>query len=350
LANRGVAHPSLEWVKNANNEERRMWMSTDSKTQLEPIVSAKEPKITLNHPRLKAIQRRAAWAATLIPALGSVLAFVIALQTGIGPVEIGLLVMMYSLTAIGISVGYHRYFCHCTFQTNTTVRVILAILGSMALMGTVTSWVADHRRHHKYTDAYGDPHSPHCHDDQRLTGLRGLWHAHVSWMFNSDITNFALFAKDLLQDSTLVKVNRLYWTWVMLGLGIPAVLGGILTASWMGALQGFLWGGLVRIFLINNILAWGNNSIGHYYGSRPFKVNDQSRNNFWLAVQNFGEGWHNNHHAFPNSAIMGLEWWQIDMGGWVIRVLEKLGLAWEVKVPSAAAREAKRKEVEKAEG
>jgi stearoyl-CoA desaturase (delta-9 desaturase) len=169
-------------------------------------------------------------------------------------------------------------------------------------------------------------------------------------MFNSDITNFALFAKDLLQDSTLVKVNRLYWTWVMLGLGIPAVLGGILTASWMGALQGFLWGGLVRIFLINNILAWGNNSIGHYYGSRPFKVNDQSRNNFWLAVQNFGEGWHNNHHAFPNSAIMGLEWWQIDMGGWVIRVLEKLGLAWEVKVPSAAAREAKRNEVEKAEG
>ena len=327
-----------------------MSMSTDSKTQLEPIVSAKEPKITLNHPRLKAIQQRAAWAVTLIPALGSVLAIAIALQTGIDPVAIGLLVAMYSLTSIGLGIGFHRHFSHCAFQTNTTVRVILAILGSMAVEGSVIYWVATHRRHHKYADVCGDPHSPHCHDGQRLSWLRGLWHAHVGWMFDSEITNFALFAKDLLQDSTLLKVNRLYWTWVMLGLAIPAVLGGLLTASWMGALQGFLWGGLVRIFLVNNLLGWGVNSIAHYYGSRPFNVNDQSRNNFWLAVLDFGEAWHNNHHAFPNSAIFGLEWWQIDMGGWAIRVLEKLGLAWDVKVPSAAAMEARRNEAEKAEG
>jgi len=310
-------------------------MQLDSTGQVQSFTSSKK-KITIGNDQLKQLQRRFALATVLIPFLGSVLAIGLLWRCGIGAVEVALLVSMYALSIIGITVGFHRHFAHCAFKTNIAVRIILAILGSMAAQGPVIHWVSNHRRHHQYSDQPGDPHSPHLYE-----GIRGLWHGHIGWMLNSEVTNAAVFAKDLLQDSGIAKVNRLYLTWVILGLAIPGVIGGVVTGTWMGAWQGFLWGGLVRIFLAHHV-TWSINSITHLYGSRTFDTSEQSTNNLWLAIPTFGEAWHNNHHAFPNSGKFGLQWWQIDLGYWVIRALEFAGLVWKVKTPTAAMIEAKK--------
>lgn len=319
-----------------------MLKPVDSTTKIEPItISPNRPKITIKSNSLKTSQRLHALVIVLIPLLGTVVAIAIASQLGIGLVEVGLLVSMYALTMMGITVGFHRHFSHCAFQTNTFIRVILAILGSMACQGPLIYWVSNHRRHHQYSDQPGDVHSPYFNEDERLGSLRGLWHAHMGWTFTHEITNAFLFAKDLFRDPVISKVNQLYYVWVLLGLATPTIFGGILTKTWMGALSGFLWGGLVRLFLTyhatNSI-----NSITHIYGNRPFDTREQSTNNIWLALPTGGEAWHNNHHAFPNSAILGQEWWQIDLGGLVIRTLERAGLVWDVKVPTAKMIEAKK--------
>ena len=310
-------------------------MQLDSTGQVESFRSSKK-KITIGNDQLKQLQRRFALATVLIPFLGSVLAIGLLWLTGIGAVEVALLLSMYALSIIGITVGFHRHFAHCAFRTNIAVRIILAILGSMAAQGPVIHWVSNHRRHHQYSDQSGDPHSPHLYE-----GIRGLWHGHIGWMLNSEVTNAAVFAKDLLRDSAIAKVNQLYLTWVILGLAIPGVLGGVVTGTWMGAWQGFLWGGLVRIFLAHHV-TWSINSITHLYGSRPFDTSEQSTNNLWLAIPSFGEAWHNNHHAFPNSGKFGLQWWEIDLGYWIIRTLEFAGLVWEVKTPTVGMIEAKK--------
>ncbi|WP_364420313.1 fatty acid desaturase, partial [Moorena sp. SIO3H5] len=304
--------------------------------------SSKRQKITVksnNH--LKIQQQLHALAINVIPLLGTVAAVAIASQLGIGLVEIGLLLSMYILTLVGISVGFHRHFAHCAFQTNTAIRVILAIFGSMACQGPVIYWVSNHRRHHQYSDRHGDPHSPYCDGDQSLSPIQGLLHAQIGWTFTHEITNTFFFAKDLLRDPLISKVNNLYYFWSFIGVVIPSILGGMLTGTSMGVLSGFLWGGCVRLFLsyhfTNSI-----NSITHLYGSRPFDTSEQSTNNLWLAIPTFGEAWHNNHHAFPNSGKFGLQWWQIDLGYWVIRSLEFAGLVWEVKTPTARMIEAKK--------
>jgi stearoyl-CoA desaturase (delta-9 desaturase) len=204
----------------------------------------------------------------------------------------------------------------------------------MSAQGPVIQWASIHRRHHKYSDRPGDPHSPLIYQGEKWGTLRGLWHGQVAWMLNSDVTNTAVFAKDLLRDPIITKVNRLYLTWVVLGLAIPAILDGLFTWTWIGILQGFLWGGLVRIFCVNHAF-WTINSIAHCYGQRPFDTEEYSHNTFWLSLANFGEAWHNNHHAFPHSALLGLKWWQIDIGGWVILALKKVGLVWDLKTPTA---------------
>ena len=255
--------------------------------------------------------------------------------------EIGLLVSLYILTLVGISVGFHRLFSHSTFQAHVAVKILLAILGSMACQGPLIYWVSNHRRHHQYSDKPGDPHSPYYIEEEAIDPILGLWHAQVGWTFTHEITNTFLFAKDLLRDSVISKVNQLYYFWVLLGLVIPTVLGGILTGTSMGLLSGFLWGGCIRLFLsyhfTNSI-----NSITHLYGKRPFDTKEQSTNNICLAIPTIGEAWHNNHHAFPNSAKFGLQWWQVDLGYWVIRTLEVFGLAWDVKAPTAGMIEAKK--------
>ncbi|MGV2829388.1 acyl-CoA desaturase [Myxosarcina sp. GI1(2024)] len=297
--------------------------------------------ITIKSRYLQNTYKRLSFFIVIIPTLGFIVGLGLLWQTGISTWEIALLVCMYGLTALGLELGFHRYFSHRAFETTNLIRIALAILGSMAVGGGVIYWVAHHRRHHQYADQLGDLHSPHLWGNGIKEQVRGLWHAHVGWILQGEVTNSMLFAKDLLRDPMMTKINRLQPIWVVLGLVIPAVMGGTITGTWMGVFRGFIWGGLVRIFLVHQFI-WSTNSICHFYGSRPFDTGDRSTNNIWLAIPTFGQSWHNNHHAFPNSAIVGLEWWQIDLSTWVIRVLEAVGLVWKVKAPKAGAIEAKK--------
>jgi stearoyl-CoA desaturase (delta-9 desaturase) len=248
-------------------------------------------------------------------------------------VELGLLVSMYVLTALGITVGYHRLFTHKSFETSRVVQVILSILGSMAFQGSLLRWVATHRRHHQYSDRQGDPHSPHLHGNSVGEMLRGWWHSHVGWMFAPDPPDLFRYVTDLRQDRVLRLMSALFPVYVAAGLLIPTVLGGVLTGSWMGALLGLMWGGLARIFFLHHV-TWCINSVCHIWGGQPFEVNDESRNNFVFGVLAMGEGWHNNHHAYQYSARHGFLWWQVDVSYWVIRSLALVGLAWRIKLPA----------------
>lgn len=264
--------------------------------------------------------------AVVLPLLGFAAVVVSFWGRGFSWVDFGLLIGMYAITAIGITVGYHRLFTHRAFETNRVVQFVLAVLGAMAVEGPLLRWVAIHRRHHQHSDTHEDPHSPHEYGDSFLGVLRGLWHAHVGWFFEPDPPNLQHYAKDLHQSALLRTASCLFPLWVALGLLIPAALGGLLTGTWTGVVSGLLWGGLARIFLVHHV-TWSINSICHLWGSQPFRTGDQSRNNFLFGVLGFGEGWHNNHHAFPTSARFGLRWWQIDLGYWLISVLVLLGLA-----------------------
>ena len=242
-----------------------------------------------------------------------------------------IMAVAYVLTGLGITVGYHRLFTHRSFKTTRGVRVILAVLGSMAVEGPVIEWVATHRKHHRFTDVLGDPHSPHLNHTPGWRGaLGGLAHAHVGWMFRGqDMANPRRYAKDLLADQDLRFISRTFPLWVLAGLALPFGLGVALTGSLAGGLTGLLWGGAVRILLLHHV-TFSINSLCHYFGRRPFRTSDQSRNLAWLAPLAFGEAWHNNHHAFPTSARHGLARGQLDPGGWLITRLEHAHLAWDV--------------------
>jgi stearoyl-CoA desaturase (delta-9 desaturase) len=268
-------------------------------------------------------------AAVILPFLGLVAAIVLLWGRGLHWVELALLLGMYGLTAVGVTVGFHRLFTHRAFETNVVVKFLLAVLGSMAVQAPLLKWVATHRLHHQHSDTPEDPHSPH---HQGLGLLRGFWHAHIGWAFDPDATGLDRYVKDLRQSGALRVVSGLFPVWVALGLLLPAALGGLLTWSWAGALLGLLWGGLARVFLVHHV-TWSVNSVCHLWGARPFRTPDCSRNNFILGVLALGEGWHNNHHAFPTSARHGLRWWQLDVSYWVICSLALLGLAWKVRLP-----------------
>jgi stearoyl-CoA desaturase (delta-9 desaturase) len=269
----------------------------------------------------------------VVPFLGLLAAVASVWGWGFSWVELGSLAGMYLLTAVGITVGFHRLFTHRAFDTNRVVQFILAALGSMSVEGSLLKWVAQHRRHHQHSDQEGDPHSPHTEGRGALGLLRGLWHAHVGWLFESDPPNLGHYARDLHQSRVLRVVSALFPLWVSVGLLLPAAVGGLLTLSWLGALAGLIWGGLVRIFLVHHV-TWSINSVCHLWGGRPFHTDDHSCNSYLFGVLGLGEGWHNNHHAFPTSARYGLRWWQIDVGYWVIHALSLVGLAWNVKLPA----------------
>lgn len=276
------------------------------------------------------LQRRVALASVTIPAIGFVVAVVLAFQNGIGWLEIGLLAGMYLVTAIGVEVGFHRFFSHHAFRAGPAVTAALGILGSMGAQGPVLFWAAIHRKHHVFTDKPGDPHSPRLHGTGLVNSLRGLWHAHVGWLFVVDDANWNRYVPDLLRDRMVFKINQYYFVWLLLGLAIPAAIGGAVTGTWEGAGLGFLWGGLVRIFLVDQA-TWSVNSIGHMIGRRPHATGAKSGNIALLSVFTVGGGWHNNHHAFPARARNDQSFWQIDAGGLFIELLAALGLAWDVR-------------------
>jgi len=281
-------------------------------------------------------------AAILIPLAGVVLAAFYLWGWGFHWVDLSLLLGMYVLTSLGITVGFHRLFVHRSFETYTWVKFIWAVLGSMALEGSLFMWVATHRRHHQHSDTPDDPHTPHHHGQGLWGFLRGFWHAHIGWFFDANPPGMDRYTKDLQASPTLRVASALFPVWIALGLAIPAALGGIITQSWAGIWSGLIWGGLVRIFLVHH-LTWSVNSACHLWGMRPYRSDDESRNNVFFGIFGMGEGWHNTHHAFPTSARHGLRWWQIDVSYWVIRAMRLLGLAWNVKLPSKEAQQNERR-------
>ena len=271
----------------------------------------------------------------VLPFVGVLGAVVLLWGRMVGLTELVILAVGYLLTGVGITVGYHRLFTHRAFETTRVVRYALAVLGHMAVEGDVLAWVADHRKHHQFSDREGDPHSPNAgYGDGVGSALRGLWHAHTGWLFSeSGRADQARYAKDLLRDRGLRVIARLFLPLVVLSLIVPALVGWLLLGGWYGFLAGLVWGGAIRIFLLHHV-TFSINSICHFWGSRRFASRDESRNVWWLSWISFGESWHNNHHAFPTSAFHGLRKLEVDPGGWVIWTLEKLGLAWNVvRVP-----------------
>jgi stearoyl-CoA desaturase (delta-9 desaturase) len=257
-------------------------------------------------------------------------------------VQLAIFGLMYFVTSIGVTIGYHRLFTHSSFKTSRVMTGVLAALGSMAVEGPVLQWVADHRRHHQCSDDEGDPHSPHLHGDGVLEALKGMWHAHVGWMLNPRSKRSMRYVGDLRKDKLVRRMSKLFPLWVLVGLALPSLLGGLITMTWMGAFLGFLWGGLVRICFVHHV-TWSINSVCHIWGAQPFNTNDHSKNNPIMGIFAMGEGWHNNHHAFQSSARHGLRWWQFDMSYIIIWTMSKVGLVYDVRVPSKERIEAKLK-------
>jgi stearoyl-CoA desaturase (delta-9 desaturase) len=246
--------------------------------------------------------------------------------------DLAIFAVFYVATALGVTVGFHRLFTHRSFMTTRPVRVILAVLGSAAVEGPVISWVADHRKHHAFSDRDGDPHSPHVGHGGGWRGtLRGLLHAHLGWLFMHDQRGRrSRYAPDLLADPDMRFVDRTFIVWVLAGFAIPFGLGYAIGGSLEAALTALLWGGAVRLLVLHHV-TFSINSLCHYFGRRRFATGDESRNLAWLALPSMGEAWHNNHHAFPTSAEHGMRAWEVDPSAAVIRALEACGLAWDVK-------------------
>jgi stearoyl-CoA desaturase (delta-9 desaturase) len=253
---------------------------------------------------------------------------------GLGWLDVGLATAFYVATCLGVTVGFHRHFTHRSFKARRPVRVALAIVGSMALQGPITHWVADHRRHHAFSDRDGDPHSPWRYGTSPIALVRGFWHAHMGWLFDRNLTNAERFAPDLLADKDIARVHRQFGLWTAVTLLAPAALGGLFTWSWQGALTAFFWAGLVRVSFLHHV-TWSVNSICHLIGNRPFAARDRSAN-FWpLAILSMGESWHNLHHADPTCARHGVRRGQIDISARLIWLLEKLGWVHDVRWPTA---------------
>jgi stearoyl-CoA desaturase (Delta-9 desaturase) len=288
-------------------------------------------------------RRIAAGIGVFLPLLGVLVACGLFWGVAVRPVDLVLVVVFYTLTGVGISVGYHRLFTHRSFETSAPMRALLAIFGSLAIEGGVISWASEHRKHHAYSDVEGDPHSPHVSGPGLGGRVQGLWHAHMGWFFSTKGIAEAeqRFRRDLDADPVIRTIDRMYAVWIVLTLGIPFAVGYAFGGTLHTGFEAMIWGGLVRTFIGHHI-TWSINSICHSFGTRPYQARDESRNNWLLAFPSFGEAWHNNHHAFPGSAIFGLDRRQLDLGALTIRLFERLGLVWDVKAPDAEQRALRR--------
>ena len=294
----------------------------------------------LDHP--STASRVITLVAVVAPLLG--LATVVSTLWGVAvrPVDLVLFALFYVIPGLGITVGFHRYFTHKSFECGNAVRATLAVLGAMTTQGPVSQWVSDHRKHHAHSDRHGDPHSPHVGMGAGVLGaLRGFWHSHVGWLFSTKgLVVRTKYGRDLIEDTLLRRIDTWYFVWVALGFAIPFAVG-YAVSDLRGGLEAMVWGGFVRIAIFQHV-TWSVNSICHMFGKRDYDARDESRNNWLLALPSLGEAWHNNHHAFPSSAVHGLGKRQLDLSALVIRGLERVGLVWDVKVPDAASIERRR--------
>ena len=278
-------------------------------------------------------ERKVAYITIFVPFLFVLLGGVFLWGQSVSIIDISLCIGMYSFTMLGITMGFHRLFTHRSFKCGNGLKLALGIAGSMAAQGPIYFWVASHRHHHKHSDQTNDPHSPNNYEGNILVGFKEFWHSHVGWMLtNNKPINYIRLVPDLIRDRFIFRINKLYFVWVFAGLFLPGLIGGLLTFSWYGMLTGIFWGGFLRMFLVHHS-TWTINSLCHIFGSESYVSNDKSKNNFICAILTFGEGWHNNHHAFQNSARQGLKWWQIDFTYNLIKLMAILRLAWDINLP-----------------
>jgi stearoyl-CoA desaturase (Delta-9 desaturase) len=273
-------------------------------------------------------ERTANLLGVVVPFIGVLVAIVLLWNRAVDVTDLAIMAVMYLVSAVGITVGFHRLLTHRAFQTYPWLERVFAVLGSLSVEGSVLDWVADHRKHHAHADQEGDPHSPHV---GHGSGLKGLWYAHVGWLLETQgQADWRRYATELYEDPAMRRIGRLFPQLVLLSLLVPTAAGFVLhglTAA--GAARGLVWGGLVRIFFVHHI-TWSVNSVCHFFGRRRFDIDDHSTNVGWLALMSLGESWHHNHHAFPRSAYHGLRWWELDPSGLIISGLQRLGLAWNV--------------------
>ena len=284
-------------------------------------------------------------ATVVLPILGLAAAVFLAWQYGMMSwLHLTMMIGGWYLTGMGITIGYHRMLTHRSFETVAPVRWFWTAMGALAVEGSPIDWCMVHRKHHQFSDHHGDPHSPHLHEGGFWNMLKGFWHSHAGWLFNANWSKSERekYVPDLANDPLLVAIDKKYYWWVVATLLIPTGIGAFaalfaaevtLGSIGVGAGLGFLWGGLARVCLSHH-MTWSINSICHIFGSQDYKSSDDSRNNLFFGVLSHGEGWHNNHHAFPTSARHGLKWWQLDLSWIIIRSLQACGLAWNVKLPS----------------
>jgi stearoyl-CoA desaturase (delta-9 desaturase) len=276
------------------------------------------------------LEKYANLGAVVVPFVAFAAAIALLPSDYVGPTDLAILAGMYLLSALGITIGYHRLLTHRSFETPRPVRYALAIMGQTAVQGPVIDWVADHRKHHAFTDEDGDPHSPHGHGGGFRGALHGLYHAHVGWLFETQgRADRRRYARDLMDDPVMKRISKSFLPNAALGLALPFALGLAITGRLSGGLTALLWGGLVRIFFLHHV-TWSINSVCHFFGRRRFAVDDHSTNVFWLALPSLGESWHHNHHAFPRSARHGMRWWEIDVTGLIIMAMKRVGLARDV--------------------
>ncbi|MFK0158537.1 acyl-CoA desaturase [Streptomyces sp. NPDC090499] len=288
-------------------------------------------------PLLDAPQNAAAgvamWIFVVGPLIGLVVAVPLLWGRGLSALDVTMAVIAYLVSGFGLTVGYHRLFTHRSFKAKRGLRIALAVAGSLGVEGSPVQWVANHRRHHAFADREGDPHSPWRFGTDTRALLKGLLHAHIGWMLKRELSNRARFAPDIDADRDLRIVGRLFGPLTVVSLLAPALVGGLVTGTWAGALTGFFWAGVMRMALLHHV-TWSVNSVCHVAGRRPFASRDKATN-FWpLALLSFGESWHNSHHADPTGARHGVLPGQIDPSARLIRIFEKLGWAHDVRWPS----------------
>ena len=267
-----------------------------------------------------------------VPLVAVALAVPVAWGWGLGWLDLALGALFFAIAAHGITIGFHRAFTHGSFTPNRPLKIALAIAGSLAIEGPVARWVADHRKHHAFSDAEGDPHSPWAYGESARGLAKGFLFAHTGWLFDVEQTPIEKYAPDLLKDKDIVRVSRLFPVWVAVSLLAPALVGGLLTWSWQGAATAFFWGSLVRVALVHHV-TWSINSVCHVWGTHPFRTRDRSGNVAWLALLSGGESWHNLHHSDPTAARHGVLRGQVDTSARLIELFEWRGWATDVRWP-----------------